>query len=166
MLMSFPGALPQSLEPPITNPQRSPMHPVRWAGCRHAAAPTLLEEPMTQTQPEAQPTNGVGSLAGKEAPSESDSSMRQWMVIAGVVIAIIGVIVMGVASNRNEDAQAVNRFSVALGAGANDLAVQSAVTLGYFGLAVLIAGVALALTGLVVIAARQATLPQNAEAEA
>ena len=121
---------------------------------------------MTQTQPEVQPADVVGSLAGKEAPSESGSSMRQSMVIAGVVIAIIGVIVMGVASKRNEDAQAVNRLSVALGAGANDSAVQSAVTLGYFGLAVLIAGGALALTGLVVIAARQATLPQNAEAEA
>jgi len=93
-------------------------------------------------------------------------AMRQSMVIAGVVIAIIGVIVMGVASNRKEDAQAVSRFSVALGTGASDSAVQSAVTLGFFGLGVLIAGGALAVTGLVVIAARQVTLSQNAEAEA
>ena len=121
---------------------------------------------MTQTQPEMQPADVVGSLAGKDTPSKSGSFMRQWMVIAGVVIAIIGVIVMGVASNRKEDAQAVDRFNVTLGAGANDSAVQSAVTLGYFGLGVLIAGGALALTGLVVIAARQVIVPQNAEAEA
>jgi hypothetical protein len=121
---------------------------------------------MTQTQPEVQPADVVGSLAGKEAPSESGSSMRQSMVIAGVVIAIIGVIVMGVASNRKEDAQAVSRLSVALGTGASDSAVQSAVTLGFFGLGVLIAGGALAVTGLVVIAARQVTFSQNAEAEA
>ena len=126
---------------------------------------------MTQTQPEVQPADVAGSLAGKEAPSESGSFMRHSMVIAGVVIAgvviaIIGVIVMGVASNRTEDAQAVNRLSVALGKGASDSAVQSAVTLGFFGLGVLIAGGALAVTGLVVIAARQVTLSQNAEAEA
>jgi hypothetical protein len=123
---------------------------------------------MAQTQPELQPANVVGSLAGKEAPSESGWSIRQSIVIAGVVlagvvIAIIGVIVMGVASNRRED---VNRFSVALGNGASDSAVQSAVTLGFFGLGVLIAGGALAVTGLVVIAVRQMTLSQNAEAEA
>jgi hypothetical protein len=105
---------------------------------------------MTRTQPEVQPADVAGSLGGKDAPSESGSSMRQSMVIAGVVIAIIGVIVMGVASNHKEDAQAV----------------QSAVTLGFFGLGVLIAGAALAVTGLVVIAARQLTLYQNAEAEA
>ena len=105
---------------------------------------------MTQTPPEVQPADVVGSLAGKEAPSQSGSSMRQSMVIAGVVIAIIGVIVMGVASNHKEDAQAV----------------QSAITLGFFGLGGLIAGGALAVTGLVVIAARQVTLSQNAEAEA
>jgi hypothetical protein len=121
---------------------------------------------MTQTQFEVQPADVVGSLAGKEAPRRRSSFMRQSMVIAGVVIGIIGVIVMGVASNRREDAQAVNRFSVALGTGANDPAVQSAVTLGFFGLGVLIAGGALAVTGLVVIAARQVTLSQNAEAEA
>ena len=126
---------------------------------------------MTQTKPEVQPADVVGSLAGKEAPSESGSFMRQsiviaGVVIAGVVIAIIGVIVMGVASNRTEDAQAVNRLSVALGKGASDSAVQSAVTLGFFGLGVLIAGGALAVTGLVVIAARHMTLSQNAEAEA
>jgi hypothetical protein len=121
---------------------------------------------MTQTQPELPPADVVGSLAGKEAPSESGSSIRRLMVIAGVVIAIIGVIVMGVASNRKEDAQAVNRLSVALGTGASDSAVQSAVTLGFFGLGVLIAGGALAVTCLVVIAARQLTLSQNAEAEA
>jgi hypothetical protein len=46
----------------------------------------------------------LAGLAGKEAPSESGSAMEQWMVIAGVVIAIVGVIVMGVASNRKEDA--------------------------------------------------------------
>jgi hypothetical protein len=121
---------------------------------------------MTQTQHEVQPADVLGSLASKQTPSESGSSIRHWMVIAGVAIAIIGVIVMGVASNRNEDAQAVNRFSVALDTGANDPAVQSAVTLGYFGLVVLIAGGALALTGLVVIATRQVTLPENAETEA
>jgi hypothetical protein len=88
---------------------------------------------MTQTQPEAQPADVVGSLAGTEAPSESSSAMRQWMIIAGELLAIIGVIVMGVASNHKEDAQAMNRLSVALGAGAEDSALQSAVTLGYFG---------------------------------
>ena len=119
---------------------------------------------MTQTQPELQPADVVGSLVGKEAPSERGWSIRQSMVTAGVVIATIGVIVMGVASNRKDDAQAVN--SVALGTAAGDSAVQSAVTLGFFGLGVLIAGGALAVTGLVVIAARQVTLSQNAEAEA
>jgi hypothetical protein len=102
---------------------------------------------MTQTQPEVQPADVAGSLTSKERPSESGSALKQSMVIAGVVIAIIGVIVMGVASNRNEDAQA-------------------AVTLGFFGLGVLIAGGALAVTSLVLIAARQVTLSRNAEAEA
>jgi hypothetical protein len=121
---------------------------------------------MTQTQPEVQPADLVGSLADKETPSQRGLSLRQWTVVAGVAIAIIGVIVMGVASNRKEEVQAVNGFGVALGAGANNAAVQSSVTLGYFGLGVLIAGGVLALTGLAVIAARQVTLPQSAEAEA
>ena len=121
---------------------------------------------MTQTQPEVQPADVVGSLASKEAPSKGGSSIRQSMVIAGVVIAIVGVIVMGVASHRKEDAQALSRFSVALGSGASDSAVQAAVTLGFFGLGALIAGGALAVIGLVVIAARQVTLSQNAELEA
>ena len=164
--MSFPAFYCSRSTHPITNPQRSPTHPVRWAGDRHAASPTLLEEPMTQTQPELQPSDVVDSLGGKDAASERGWSIRQSMVIAGVVIATIGVIVMGVASNRKEDAQAVNRFSVALGTAASDSAVQSAVTLGFFGLGVLIAGGVLAVTGLVVIAARQVTLSQDAEAEA
>jgi len=94
-------------------------------------------------------------LANKQAASESGSSMRQWMIIAGVVTAIIGVITMVMAYNRKEHAEDANEFAVALGGYASGSDMQSAITLGHIGLGLLIAGGLLGLAGLVVVALRK-----------
>ena len=106
---------------------------------------------MTNT-PEQQPDNLIGSLANKQAASGSGSSMCQWLIVGGVVTAIIGVIAMVVAYNRKEHAEDANELAVALGGYASYSDMQSAITLGHIGLGLLIAGGLLALAGLVVVA--------------
>jgi hypothetical protein len=122
---------------------------------------TLGGNNVTQQQPEQQHTDLIGSLAGgladKQAGSDSRSHMATWMIIVSVIVGIVGAIIMAVAAKRKDFAEGVNGFTIALSNGRfNDsAAINAAVSLGHLGLGVLIAGGALALAGLVVVAARR-----------
>jgi hypothetical protein len=108
---------------------------------------------MTQREP----ASVVGILAYKHATSDSGSHMPVWMIIVGVIAGVLGVVIMMVASGHKKEAKVANDYAVALSGGQfnESSAIDTAVTFGHVGLGVLIAGGALALAGLVVIAARR-----------
>jgi hypothetical protein len=66
----------------------------------------------------------------------------------GVPVAIIGGIIMAVASSKAEFARAVGSFG-------RNVDLEAAVTLGHWGLGVLILGVVIVLIGIAALAVRQ-----------
>jgi hypothetical protein len=102
-----------------------------------------------------EPASVIGSLANKEAASDSRSHMPAWMIIAGVIVGIVGAIIMVVASNKKEYAEGVEDYTVAFGGLPGSPAIDAATTWGHIGLGVLIFGAALLLVGLAVAAVRR-----------
>jgi hypothetical protein len=134
----------------ITNSQRSPIQS-GGPGIAILLHRTSGRNPMTQHEP----ASVVGSLANKQATSDSRSHMPTWMIIAGVIISIVGAIIMGVASNKKDQAEDIEDFTVAFGGLPGSPAIDAATTWGYIGLGVLIFGAALLLVGLAVAAVRR-----------
>lgn len=81
--------------------------------------------------------------------------LPSWMVFAGAVLAAAGLVVWAVAHSRRASAVRVAEFSAALGDPRSE-AVQSAVTLGWFGLGLLAVGVLVVLAGVTAMAVRKA----------
>lgn len=77
-----------------------------------------------------------------------------WLMLSGVVIAVVGAIVMGVASGRKDSAELSSAFGKAMGNPFPDPRLADAVSLGHFGLGVLIFGLALVLVGIAAQAVR------------
>jgi hypothetical protein len=88
--------------------------------------------------------------------SKADNTGPAWLIFAGVVIAAIGGILMGVSSSKKSKVLNVLDFDRALGnPGVHNAELASAISLAHFGLGVLISGGALALAGITVAAARK-----------
>lgn len=84
------------------------------------------------------------------------SRMAVVMIAVGVAVGIVGLIVMNVAAGRKEHAEGVYGFSKALaGKYASTSAIDAAVSMGHLGLGILIAGGAIALAGVMVVAIRR-----------
>jgi drug/metabolite transporter (DMT)-like permease len=82
--------------------------------------------------------------------------MPLWLMLAGAALAVVGAIVMSVASGRQDKAQLGSDFSRAYGGLADPHgALASAVTLGHIGLGIMIFGGALILVGLAAQAMRR-----------
>lgn len=71
-----------------------------------------------------------------------------WVMLAGIGAAVIGLIVMAVASSREDHAESLTDLSHAYGSNFGQTQVDAAVALGHFGLGLLIFGLALTLVGL------------------
>lgn len=99
-----------------------------------------MTEPQTQTKPTATDTRGLG------------------IAMIGAFVAAVGGVMAWVAHSRLAEASRVNGLTNAmLGWGGNrpSAAMQSATTMGHFGLGVLIFGLALLLCGVVVAAVKR-----------
>jgi hypothetical protein len=81
-----------------------------------------------------------------------------WLIIVGVPIAIVGGIIMAVASSKAKFARDVGDFREALRGGdvGRNVDLEAAVTLGHWGLGVLILGVVIVLIGIAALAVRRA----------
>jgi hypothetical protein len=71
-----------------------------------------------------------------------------WLIIVGVPVAIIGGIIMAVASSKAGLARDVGSFG-------RNMDLEAATTLGHWGLGVLILGVAVVLIGVAALAVRR-----------
>ena len=103
----------------------------------------------------SQPGPIFGPIAEWPTPPER-SHMAEWLIGVGMVTAVAGLLMMWRASVRKDREQDVSDLTVAMGGyDLNSHAVQAAVTLGHWGLGILIVGGVLALGGLLVVAARR-----------
>jgi multisubunit Na+/H+ antiporter MnhG subunit len=79
-----------------------------------------------------------------------------WLIIVGIPIAIVGGIIMAVASSKAGYARNVGDLTEAMGGpGGYNVDLEAAVTLGHWGLGVLILGVVLVLIGIAALAVRR-----------
>lgn len=109
--------------------------------------PPDFQPPEQQPQPANEDI--IGSLANKQPKK---AGMGQWLVISGVVAAVVGLIMRLVARSQISKAHSLDIFT---GRSLAEEAIRSATTLGNVGLAFLIIGGALAFLGVVAIIARR-----------
>ena len=81
--------------------------------------------------------------------------MPAWIISAGLLTAVAGVLIMFVAHGKLKEAKGVEGFTIALGGLPGSPAIDAATTWGHIGLGVLIFGAALVLVGLAAAAVRR-----------
>jgi hypothetical protein len=90
-------------------------------------------------------------------PTVQRNYLPTWLIIVGVPVAMIGGIIMAVASNKAKFARDVGDYEKALGMGGRNVDLDAAVTLGHWGLGVLILGVVIVLIGIAALAVKRST---------
>jgi hypothetical protein len=88
-------------------------------------------------------------------PTTQPNYLPTWLIMIGVPTAIVGGIIMAVASNKAKDARDVGDYMGAMGYGGRNVDFEAAVTLGHWGLGVLILGVVIVLIGIAALAVKR-----------